>query len=249
MNETGLNAITIIGFIVGIIAFCFVIYGLTKRRYRLISQIGLMLAAIALAGPFAAYRFKRAGLWFPKMPDNVRNWRATQMPVSKDQMAMLGNPMADARMYMNPFGEIVESSMVCAGPFENYHDPTVCVVNQGFVMTAKKTMPLGVGNAQVRAMIFKSTRVENVRILMYYWTQTRDGEVATEARMGNYRDMLARFNTGYDAVVRGKQVVIVRNYAILRPDDPNGMQAQYNLTEISRETYKALKADGEAKKS
>lgn len=244
--------VMVLSFIVSIAVIIASVVGLAinKRRFVLAAQISLPLAIIALAGTFAAYRFRNAGLWLPPLPDSVGNWKASDTPILPTTLAMLGNPMANGHEYRNGYGEIVYSSSVCAGPFENYHDPTVCVPGNGFYLTAKKTIPMGIGNWKVRAMIFKrtSSTAGDIRILMYYWTQTRKGDTATEARMGNFRDIAARFQTGYSAVIKGDQNVILRIYTIIPPTDEEGRQAQHNLNEICRETYKNLLADG-AKKS
>jgi len=55
---------------------------------------------------------------------------------------------------------------------------------------------IGTWKANVRAMVFKrlDPKFGEIRILMYYWQQNRRGGTATEARMGNYRDLSARIN-------------------------------------------------------
>jgi hypothetical protein len=165
--------------------------------------------------------------------------------------------MAQEKDYRNPFSipfpeEVVRASVVAAGPFENYHDPTVCVTGSGFVLTAKKVLPLdGPGNGNVRAMIFKKTvpgpngDPVDVRMLMYYWQQNRDGSTDTEARMGNYRDWVARFKTGFGAVVLGHQTCLLRVYQQISQWDKNGEQAQRNVHEISVALYRALKESGQ----
>ncbi|MBC8135357.1 MAG: exosortase-associated EpsI family protein [Fibrella sp.] len=237
-------------FLISSLALILSIVGLfvSKRRYALALQVALPLAVIALAGTFSTYRFRHAGLWLPPLPDNVGNWKAVDTPVSKDTLALLGFPMARGHEYQNPFGEVVYSSAVCAGPFENYHDPTVCVAGNGFDLTAKKTIPMGVGDWKVRAMIFKKSGPNgDLRIMMYYWTQTRRGNTATEARMGNFRDMGARLQTGYSSVVKGDQNVIMRIYTVIPPDDIDGEQSQRNLNEVCTATYKLLVEDGAKK--
>jgi hypothetical protein len=245
-----ITPVILASFIVSFLAFVSSVAGLfiSKRRFALAVQVAIPLAIIAFAGTFSTYRFRHAGLWLPPLPDNVGSWKAVDTPVSKDTLALLGFPMARAHEYQNQFGEVVYSSAVCAGPFENYHDPTVCVAGNGFDLTAKKTIPMGVGEWKVRAMIFrKATPSGDVRIMMYYWTQTRRGNTATEARMGNFRDMAARLQTGYSSVVRGEQNVIMRIYTVIPPKDVDGVQSQRNLNEVSTSTYKLLLADGAKK--
>ncbi len=237
-------------FIVSTIALLLSVIGLfiSKRRYAMALQVAAPLAIIAFAGTFATYRFRNAGLWLPPLPDNIGNWKAVDTPVSKDTLALLGFPLACGHEYQNQFSEVVYSSAVCAGPFENYHDPTVCVASNGFQLTAKKTLPMEIGKWKVRAMIFKkSTPRGDMRIMMYYWTQTRRGNTATEARMGNFRDMGARLQTGYSSVVQGEQNVIMRIYTVIPPDDTEGKQSQRNLNEICTATYKLLLEDGARK--
>ncbi len=245
-----ITPVILLSFVVSALALALAVIGLfvNRRRFQLAARVAIPLAAVAFAGTFATYRFRHAGSWLPPLPDAVGDWKAIDTPVPKDTLALLGFPMARGHEYQNPFGEMVYSSAVCAGPFENYHDPTVCVVGNGFALTAKKTLPMGVGNWRVRAMIFKrSIGNGDLRIMMYYWTQTRAGHTATEARMGNFQDMSARLQTGYSSVVQGEQNVILRIYAIVPPDDPDGIQAQRNLNEVCHATYEMLLKDGAKK--
>lgn len=248
MIENGaITPVIVASFVVSSLALMLAVAGLfvPKKRFALAAQVALPLALIALIGTFATYRFRNAGQWLPPLPDEVGSWTASDTPISKETLSILGYPKARGYEYTNRFGEVVYSTLVCAGPFENYHDPTVCVAGNGFALTAKETLPMDLQNWKVRAMIFKrSTPQGDVRIMMYYWTQTRKGATATEARMGNFRDMGARLQTGYSAVVKGDQNVILRIYTIVMPDDPNGVQAQRNLNEICRATFKTLAADG-----
>jgi hypothetical protein len=201
-------------------------------------KIGALISATAVFSAFAGHRFTHAGQWLPPLPDKVGSWEMTEAPMAAATLALLGNPKANGSNYNNPFGELVLASLVAAGPFENYHDPTVCVTGGGFNLSSKKTFALdGPGSAQVRAMVFKNGET---RLLMYYWQQNRDGSTSSEARMGNYRDIGARLQTGYGAVVGGHQTVLVRIYTQILPDDAKGVQAQKNVDEISRAVYRSL---------
>jgi hypothetical protein len=60
--------------------------------------------------------------------------------------------------------------------------------------------------------------------------------------MGNYRDMAARFETGWSVVARGRQTIILRNYMLFdEEDDPLGVRAQQSVHEVSRAIYRSLK--------
>jgi hypothetical protein len=210
-----------------------------------------LITATALFGAFASYRFTYAGLWLPSIPDKIGYWEGLDSPVPEAVLRGLGNPPPKAvgRQYVSPFQERVFATFVTAGSFDNYHDPTVCVPSNGFLLTGRKLFAQDGPNGEkgaIRAMIFKRNdpKYGDVRILMYYWQQNRRGETATEARMGNYRDLSARFNTGYGTVVRGNQNVLVRVYTFLAPDDPKGVQAQRNVEEISRALYHHLLKEG-----
>jgi hypothetical protein len=203
-------------------------------------KIGALVSATALFGAFASQRFVHAGQWLPALPEAVGIWEMTEAPLPALTLELLGNPKATGSDYTNPFGEMVRASLVAAGPFENYHDPTVCVTGGGFHLSAKKTFSIdGPGSGKARAMIFKSGEQ---RILMYYWQQNRDGSTSPEARMGNYRDIGARLQTGYGAVINGHQTVLVRIYTAISPDDVNGIQAQRNVQEIALATYRSLRS-------
>ncbi len=204
-------------------------------------KIGVLISATAVFSAFASYRFTNAGQWLPPLPEKVGSWEMTEAPLAAGTLELLGNPKATGSNYNNPFGEMVLASLVAAGPFENYHDPTVCITGGGFNLSGKKTFALdGPGSAQVRAMVFKNGET---RILMYYWQQNRDGSTSSEARMGTYRDIGARLQTGYGAVVGGHQTVLVRIYTQILSDDTDGVQAQKNVGEISRAVYRSLLKD------
>jgi hypothetical protein len=207
------------------------------------SPILVGIAATALIGGFASYRFTNAGEWLPAPPSQIGGWTAEEESVPPEILGLLGNPKALAFNYRTPFSERVQVSMVAAGPFENYHDPTVCVGEGAFRLTASRTFPLdGPGSGKVRAMIFKHRAQSRIRIIMYYWQQNRDGSTDYEPRMGNYRDMAARFETGWSVVARGRQTIILRNYMMFDDeDDPLGVHAQQAVHEVSKAIYRALK--------
>jgi hypothetical protein len=208
-------------------------------------QIAASLGAIAALGTFASYRFTHAGGWLPRPPQRVDSWEAYEETVPQEILGLLGNPKASAWRYVSPFNETVQVSMVAAGPFENYHDPTVCVGEGAFRLTASRTLEIdGPGSGKVRAMVFKHRAQQNIRIIMYYWQQNRDGSTDYEPRMGNYRDIQARLTTGWSVVARGQQTVILRNFmAFDEDDDPQGVHAQRSVHEVSRTLYRALKED------
>lgn len=208
-------------------------------------RIGATIFAIALLGTFASARFKHAGDWLPAIPNSIRVWESIDTPIDSNVLRGLGNPQTAAKVYYNPLGERVYASVMAVGPFENYHDPMVCVAGGGnFFLTAKKIFRIdGSNSGKIRAMIFKR-RDSDVRMLMYYWQQNRDGTTDTAARMGNYRDIQARFDTGYGAVVKGNQTCLMRIYTFINPEDTNGAQAQRNVELISRTIYHTLRKDG-----
>ena len=211
------------------------------------SRLGIVLGLVVALGSYASASFKNAGEWMPPIPNSIGIWEGVDTPIPRDVLEKLGGPQGEAREYHNPFGEAVSASVITAGAFENYHDPTVCVTGGGFALTGKKIFPLdGPGSGNVRAMIFRndSTPYGTVRIVMYYWQQNRDGTTATEAVMGNYRDTTSRFKTGYGAIVKRNQTVLMRVYAVVAPDDVDGQQAQRNVGEISRVLYQSLKKNG-----
>lgn len=220
-----------------------------------LARTGVLLGVTAILGTLSFYKFKHAGNWLPaNVPDRVGVWEAIDTPIPEQVLVSLGGsmgpPKAIGRRYVDAFGEEVMVSIIAAGAFENYHDPTVCVVSNGFFLTGKDTFKIdGPGSGDVRAMIFKQTAPNGqaFRILMYYWQQNRDGSTATEPVMGNYRDLAARFRTGFGAVVVGHQTCLVRAYAILGPDDTDGVQTQRNVDEISKAIYRALRKDGAQK--
>jgi hypothetical protein len=216
-------------------------------------KLGTLITVTAVLGTFASFRFKNAGAWLPTIPAQIGAWEAIDNPPDREVIRQLGNPLAMGRTYISPFSEPVWVSVIAAGAFENYHDPTVCVTGGGFVLTSKKVFPIdGSNSGPVRAMVFrsqqKSERITTgdgyLRMIMYYWQQNRDGNTDTEARMGNYRDVAARLRTGFGAVALGKQTCLVRVYAPVDQDDKKAEQTQRNVAEISQAIYRAMKKDG-----
>ncbi len=210
-------------------------------------QIGALLATAAFLGSFASTRIRRAGEWLPTVPDKIGNWDAIDTPLPTETLLTLGAPQALGREYNDLFQEPVRLSVICAGSFTSYHDPTVCVSTNGFILTSVKLFRIdGPESGVVRAMIFKKEdpTYGTIRMLMYYWQQNRDGSTTTDAVMGSYRDMASRFKTGYGDVVQGHQVCLVRIYAPIDPADIDGAQTQRNVDEIAKGVYRALKKSG-----
>ena len=102
---------------------------------------------------------------------------------------------------------------------------------------------IGRPGTHVRAMLLKNDRT-GMRILMYYWLQNKDGSTDTEKRMGNYRDLAARFRTGFGAIASGHRTCLVRVFAIIPPDDKNGAQTHRNVWQIARAVYQTMEQDG-----
>ena len=210
-------------------------------------QIGTLLAAAAFLGTFASTRIRHAGEWLPTVPDRIGNWDAIDTPLPAEALLTLGAPQAIGREYNDLFNEPVRLSVICAGSFTSYHDPTVCVSTNGYILTSVKLFHIdGPDSGIVRAMIFKKDdpAYGPIRMLMYYWQQNRDGSTTTDAVMGSYRDMASRFKTGYGDVVQGHQVCLVRIYAPIDPADTDGAQTQRNVDEVSKAVYHALKKSG-----
>jgi len=214
---------------------------------RLVLALAAGVAAVSLAGAFSTLRMVRAGGWLPSVPEGIGYWESTVVPPDSAVLSQLGNPRSIGRTYRHPLGDTVEMSVVTAGMFENYHDPTICVGGGDYRLTAVEKVAISEGNApaRARAMIFRNRRDPNLRILMYYWQQNRDGGTDTEARMGNLRDIAARLRTGYGAVVLGHQTVLVRVFSLYRAErDPKARHAQRIVDEVARAVHKQLLAEG-----
>ena len=217
---------------------------MTIKQFRPLAAIIGVTAALSI---FSQKRLEWAGGWFPGVPDTVGAWEGTNQPVTNSVLATLGYPRAVGREYSHGTGETVIASLVTAGPFENFHDPTVCVGGNGaWEFTARKEFLLdGPGSAPVRAMIFRRRDDPKIRIIMYYWQQTRDGFSTCEPMMGNFRDLPARLRTGFGAVVLGRQSVLLRIYCPYNEmEDPEGLSAQRGVHEISRAYYRFLVQEG-----
>lgn len=210
---------------------------------KAISKMTAIIGVAAALSIFSQKRLEWAGGWFPGIPDSVASWEGVQQPVAKETLALLGFPRALQRVYNNGIGDSVLASLVTAGPFENFHDPTVCVGGNGaWEFTGRKEFRLdGAESAPVRAMIFRRRDNPKLRIIMYYWQQSRDGLTTCEPMMGNWRDLPARLRTGFGAVVMGRQSVLLRIYTAYSEDeDPTGLVAQRNVHTISKAVYQRL---------
>ncbi len=204
-----------------------------------------LLAATLLLALFTSYRMSRAGDWLPPIPFNLDagGWTGREAPLNASTLGILDNPKSEGRIYQNPFGEWVSVSVISAESFEAYHEPTVCSAGYGFFLRAESRPVIGRPGTHVRAMMLKNDR-SGTRILMYYWLQNKDGSTDTEKRMGNYRDLAARFRTGMGAVARGDRTCLVRVFAIVPPGDVNGAQTHRNVWQIARAVYQTMEQDG-----
>jgi Protein of unknown function (DUF3485) len=217
---------------------------MTIKQFRPLAAIIGVTAALSL---FSQKRLEWAGGWFPGVPDTIGSWEGINQPVPSSVLSLLGFPRAIGREFHNGTGETVLATLVTAGPFENFHDPTVCVGGNGaWEFTARKEFLLdGSGSAPIRAMIFRRRDDPKTRIIMYYWQQSRDGATTCEPMMGNFRDLPARLRTGFGAVVLGRQSVLLRIYtAYNEAEDPNGLSSQRAVHEVSRAYYQALLKEG-----
>jgi hypothetical protein len=209
----------------------------------------LMIAGAAGLGLLSAVRLDYAGQWVPQLRPVFGQWDVTEQTVEKSVYSTLRFPtQIYARSYRNPMGEEVNASLVTAGPFENYHDPTVCVGGEGgaFMRTGQKIVSLDPeGKVKARAFIFQHRQDAHWRILMYYWQQNRDGATSYEPRMGTYQDIRARLETGAGAIIKGDQTCLIRIYGIFHEDaDPLGTQTQRNVNEVSLHFYNTLLKEG-----
>jgi len=214
---------------------------------RLVWGLVLGFVLVSFAGAFATLRMIRAGGWLPAVPEAINLFESTVVPPNTEVLAQLGYPRSVGRIYRHVLGDTVELSVVTAGMFENYHDPTVCVGGGDYRLTAVGTAFLadGADAQRARSMVFRNRRDSNMRILMYYWQQNRDGTTDTEARMGNLRDIVARLRTGYGAVVSGHQTVLVRVFTVYRAErDPLAEHAQRTVDEVSRAVHRRLMTEG-----
>jgi hypothetical protein len=223
---------------------------LYRRKRQLPFWIStLMIAGAAGLGLLSAVRLDYAGKWVPRLRPTFGQWDITEQPVEPTVYSTLHFPtQIYSRSYRNPMGEEVNASLVTAGPFENYHDPTVCVGGEGgaFIRTAQKAVSLDpAGKVKARAFIFQHRQDAKWRILMYYWQQNRDGATSYEPRMGTYQDIRARLETGAGAIIKGDQTCIIRIFGIFHEDaDPLGTQTQRNINEVSLHFYNTLRAEG-----
>ncbi len=216
------------------------IWAPVARRRLAIGSLAVLV--VAMFGTWSTTRLVAAGSWLPSVPETIGEWEGTVVPADVETLRVLGNPRMVGRTYRNPFNDRVEFSLVTAGMFENYHDPTVCVGGGDYRLTATRTVPIGVGDAEARAMVFRHRRTPDHRIVMWYWQQFQDGSTDTESRMGNFRDFTARLRTGYSSIVEGKKTVIVRIFAPcdIRRDSDAGL-AQFQVSQIAQAVHRHLR--------
>lgn len=223
--------------------------GVSIPRFRLDAMVRRRLATgslavlvVSLFGTWSTTRLLAAGSWLPSIPESIGDWEGTIVPEDPIILRILGNPRMVGRTYRNQFNDRVEFSLVTAGMFENYHDPTVCVGGGDYRLTGSRNVPIGSGPEQARAMIFRHRRNPDHRIVMWYWQQFQDGSTDTESRMGNFRDFFARLRTGYSSILQGKKTVLIRIFApfdIRR--DPDAGLAQDQVGQIARAVHRHLR--------
>lgn len=189
-----------------------------------------------------------AGQWLLPLPNQIQMtgtgntstwfWEGRVEQIAPNSLDILGNPRADARTYQNPLGETVSVSVVSAGSFDAYHEPSVCLLGQGYYVTAERILALDTahgGGNNVRTSVFRGP--SGARFLMLYWLQNRSGTTSTDRLMGVYRDMGARLRAGWRAVGQREQTCIVRVVAAVENDDYLAVQARRNTWEIARAVH------------
>lgn len=208
-------------------------------RHRI---LGLTIAVTAILAGYVNWRFEHRGEWLPNPPDQIGPWAATDMPLSRNALNLLGDAPTQSRSYLNPFKEKVEAHVIATASFDAYHEPGLMQPGHGFSLTAEKEIPLFGKDKRVRAMILKSD-VEGQRVLMYAWTQYESGEVVVGRDLNDYRDIYPRLTVGMQTVLDRRQTCIVRAYTQIHPSDPLGVQARRNLNEVATGLYESFRHD------
>ncbi len=197
-------------------------------------RLFLLLIATTAAGVFIDVRSHRAGGWLPPVPRDIGVWRGTDL---NEDASLPEKHRYLSRIYRNPFGEAAKAFIMAADSVEIYNDPRGCMRGQGYAVTAEREIALGPG-ARARALVLRNA---DVRIIMFYWNQYRDGGTSTDGPL--YRDALGRMSAAKTTlwnVLTGKQTCIVRVFAAIDDMDADGAQAFRNVQSLSQVVYKSL---------
>ena len=171
------------------------------------TKLLLFVGITTLLALFMNFRLSHAGDWLPELPDQIAEggWRSYNEPIPNTVLELLGNPRGSGRTYINPYGEWASVSVITAASFEAFHDPTICSVGQGYFLKAEARPLLGDFKGTAARVMLMRNPDRNLQALEYYWLQNDDGSTETAKRMGNYKDILARTQTGLDSVIWGTQ--------------------------------------------
>ena len=199
--------------------------------------IVLTLAALLCFG--MDWRIERAGDWLPDFPAQFGQWTSQETPLSKDQLAALGNPKYLSRTYTNAFGETVQVTILTASSVLAFHDPRYCSVGSGYAVTGTAKLPIAGPGTEVTAMALEK---DGQRALLLYWCQTGDGAVYTGGAMsGSFAERYLTRQYRFRSVAAGRPLCVVHLSAPVMVDDPLGQQAKRNLMEFAQTIYHSLK--------
>lgn len=209
------------------------------KPYLTLTAIFSVTAALALT---MDRRIARAGEWLPPVAQKMGNWTARETPMDKNTLAILGRPRTLARAYANGKGATVNMSVIAANGLDAYHEPAICAAGSGFQKVDEQTVPVGgVGTyTDIRMMAF---RRGPQRVVMCYWTQTRDGKIESDQSFMQTQglDRLSARRPTWAALFAGRQTCVMHVYEVIPPADKTGQAACRHVLEISRGIYDSLR--------
>lgn len=198
-------------------------------------RLALLLTITAVLGWICEMRIGAAGGWLPGIPAKQGIW------ISQDEKVdwtMMDSSKYLSRVYVNPFGDMVQIFLVAPESADVYTDPRGCLRGGAYDITGEKQITLDKPGSEVRAMVLRHPART---LIMYHWLQDRAGDVSPEATIdgkGNQRAQLVKRLA--ESVLSGRQRCLIRVYAPIEENDPMGKQARRNVHEISQLVHRAL---------
>jgi hypothetical protein len=212
---------------------------MTTRALRL----AITLSILAFFLVFSSARLASRGKWLPPLPSRIGDWDVTEVPLSEEDLGVLGKPPASGFELLNPLQERIYGRIVATRTYDAFQLPSI--LPRFYEMTAEKTLVLPGSSEKVLAQIYRQQGSE-LRIGMISWVQKPDGSISLLGlSSGAGRSVFGRVIQGSDGVFRENRTCVVRLYTIFHPADPQGAQGRRNLISASVSLRKGLLSRGQ----
>lgn len=212
---------------------------MTARALRLVLTLGVLTLLLA----FATTRLASRGEWLPPLPSRIGDWSVTEVPLSEEDLGILGKPPAQGFELLNPLQERVYGRVVATRTYDAFQLPSI--LQRYYGLTAERTLPLPGTSEKVLVQIYRQMGSQ-LRIEMVSWVQVPDGSISLLGlSSGGGRSVFGRVVQGADGVFHENRSCVVRLYTILHPADPKGAQGRRNLIDAAVHLREGLLKPGQ----